>query len=287
MRAIYKKEVCGFFRSMLGYLYIAFMLLVAGIFFTAFNLQGGVPEFGYVLGNTTVVLLVVIPVITMRTLGEEQRQKTDQLLFTAPVTVSSVVLGKFFAVVTVFAMPLIVLLACPLILAQYGTVPLLQSYSCFVAFVLMGAACISIGMFVSSLTEHQILAAVGTFAVLLVSYLINGMRGLIGAAALNSLAGFALMVLAAGALLAAFTKSVRPTAAVTVLAEAALAAAYVVAPTRFEGLFPRFLESFSLFERYYDFVDGAFDVTHLVYYLSVTGLFLFWTVQSVEKRRWS
>ena len=119
------------------------------------------------------------------------------------------------------------------------------------------------------------------------SYLINGMRGLIGAAALNSLAGFALMVLAAGALLAAFTKSVRPTAAVTVLAEAALAVAYVVAPTRFEGLFPRFLESFSLFERYYDFVDGAFDVTHLVYYLSVTGLFLFWTVQSVEKRRWS
>lgn len=110
VRAIYKKEVCGFFRSMLGYLYIAFMLLVAGIFFTAFNLQGGVPEFGYVLGNTTVVLLVVIPVITMRTLGEEQRQKTDQLLFTAPVTVSSVVLGKFFAVVTVFAMPLIVLL---------------------------------------------------------------------------------------------------------------------------------------------------------------------------------
>ena len=174
-----------------------------------------------------------------------------------------------------------------LILAQYGTVPLLQSYSCFVAFVLMGAACISIGMFVSSLTEHQILAAVGTFAVLLVSYLINGMRGLIGAAALNSLAGFALMVLAAGALLAAFTKSVRPTAAVTVLAEAALAVAYVVAPTRFEGLFPHFLESFSLFERYYDFVDGAFDVTHLVYYLSVTGLFLFWTVQSVEKRRWS
>ena len=160
MRAIYKKEVCGFFRSMLGYLYIAFMLLVAGIFFTAFNLQGGVPEFGYVLGNTTVVLLVVIPV-TMRTLGEEQRQKTDQLLFTAPVTVSSVVLGKFFAVVTVFAMPLIVLLACPLILAQYGTVPLLQSYSCFVAFVLMGAACISIGMFVSSLTEHQICGAAG------------------------------------------------------------------------------------------------------------------------------
>ena len=287
MKAIYKKEVSGFFRSMLGHLYIAFMLLVAGTFFTAFNLQGGIAEFGYVLGNTTVVLLVVIPVITMRTLGEEQRQKTDQLLFTAPVTVTGVVLGKFFAVVTVFALPLVVLLACPLILSQYGTVPLLQSYSCFVAFILMGAACVSIGMFVSSLTEHQILAAVGTFAVLLVSYLINGMRGLIGAAALNSLAGFMLLALAAGALLAVFTKSILPSAAFTAAVEAVLAVAYAAGPSRFEGLFPRFLECFSLFDRYYDFVDGAFDVTHLVYYLSVTGLFLFWTVQSVEKRRWN
>ena len=111
MKAIYKKEVLSFFRSMMGYLYTAFLLLIAGVFFTAFNLQGGVAEFGYVLGNTTVVLLIVIPVITMRALGEEQRQKTDQLLFTAPVKVSRIVLGKFFAILTVFAVPLIVLTA--------------------------------------------------------------------------------------------------------------------------------------------------------------------------------
>ena len=124
MTAIYKKEVLSFFRSMMGYLYTAFLLLIAGVFFTAFNLQGGVPEFGYVLGNTTVVLLIVIPVITMRSLGEEQRQKTDQLLFTAPVKVGRIVLGKFLAILTVFAAPLIILAACPLVLSLYGAVPL-------------------------------------------------------------------------------------------------------------------------------------------------------------------
>ena len=93
MWAIYKKETGAFFRSMTGYLYIAFLLVVSGVYFTAFNLQGGMAEFGYVLGNTTVVLLIVIPVLTMRTLGEEQRQRTDQLLFTAPVGIPGIVLG--------------------------------------------------------------------------------------------------------------------------------------------------------------------------------------------------
>ena len=135
MWAIYKKEIGSFYRSMMGYLYTAFFLLIAGVFFTAFNLQGGVAEFGYVLGNTMMVLLVVIPVLTMRTLGGEQRQKTDQLLFTAPVKISSIVLGKFFAVLTVFAIPLLVLTLCPLVLSRYGTIPLAQSYSSFLAFL--------------------------------------------------------------------------------------------------------------------------------------------------------
>lgn len=235
MWAIYKKEIGSFYRSMMGYLYTAFFLLIAGVFFTAFNLQGGVAEFGYVLGNTMMVLLVVIPVLTMRTLGGEQRQKTDQLLFTAPVKISSIVLGKFFAVLTVFAIPLLVLTLCPLVLSRYGTIPLAQSYSSFLAFLFMGAACISIGIFVSSLTENQIAAAVVTFALLLLSYLINGIGGIIKGNVIGS----------------------------------------AISP---------YIGWLSLFQRYYDFVDGLFDVGHLVYYAGVAVLFLFFTVQSVEKR---
>ncbi|MCH1951076.1 Gldg family protein [Enterocloster sp. OA13] len=286
MIAIYKKEVLSFYRSMMGYLYTAFLLLIAGVFFTAFNLQGGVPEFGYVLGNTTVVLLIVIPVITMRALGEEQRQKTDQLLFTAPVKVGRIVLGKFLAILTVFAAPLIILAACPLVLSLYGAVPLKESYSCFLAFFFMGAACIAIGIFISSITESQIIAAVGTFAIMLCSYLINGMSGLIGIQALHSLAGFGAVIVLGGILLAVMTKSLSTGVLTASVCEVALGACYLVDSSMFEGAFPRFLGYFSLFRRYYDFVDGIFDVTHLVYYLGVVVLFLFFAVQSVEKRRW-
>lgn len=286
MIAIYKKEVLSFYRSMMGYLYTAFLLLIAGVFFTAFNLQGGVPEFGYVLGNTTVVLLIVIPVITMRALGEEQRQKTDQLLFTAPVKVGRIVLGKFLAILTVFAAPLIILAACPLVLSLYGAVPLKESYSCFLAFFFMGAACIAIGIFISSITESQIIAAVGTFAIMLCSYLINGMSGLIGIQALHSLAGFGAVIVLGGILLAVMTKSLSTGVLTASVCEVAMGACYLVDSSMFEGAFPRFLGYFSLFRRYYDFVDGIFDVTHLVYYLGVVVLFLFFAVQSVEKRRW-
>lgn len=286
MKAIYKKEVCSFFRSMIGYLYISFTLLVAGVFFTAFNLQGGVPEFGYVLGNTTVVLLIVIPVITMRALGEEQRQKTDQLLFTAPVKAAGIVLGKYLAILTVFALPSVLLAACPLVLSLYGDVPLGESYSCFLAFFFMGAACISVGIFISGITESQITAAVGTFALLLFSYLINGISGLMGVSAIHSLSGFAVAAALSGAMAGVMTKNLSLGIGAVCVCEAGLGACYLLDSTLFEGTFPRFLQCFSLFQRYYDFVDGIFDITHLVYYLGVVVLFLFLTVQRVEKRRW-
>ena len=235
MRSIYKKEIGSFYRSMMGYLYTAFFLLIAGVYFAAFNLQGGISEFGYVLGNTMIVLLVVIPVLTMRTLGGEQRQRTDQLLYTSPVNISQIVLGKFLAVLTVFTVPLLILATCPLVLSQFGKISLLQSYSSFLAFFFMGASCIAIGIFISSLTENQIIAAVLTFAVMLLSYLINGIGSLIKGYAVGD----------------------------------------IISP---------FLQWLSLFQRYYDFVDGYFDVTHLVYYVSVVVLFLFLTVQSIKKR---
>ena len=286
MKAIYKKEIFSFFRSMLGYVYVAFFLLVAGVFFTAFNLQGGVAEFGYVLGNTTTVLLIVVPMLTMRLLCDEQRQRTDQLLFTVPVQLWKIVIGKYLAVLTIFAAPLVVLLGCPLILSVYGRVPLMESYSCFLAFLFMGSACLSIGLFISSLTDHPILSAVGTFAILLVSYLANGIASLIGTSALESFCGFAVVAGLAAVLIGLFSKNRYGTLAVLIVSEAALCVLYLADKKIFEGTFTRFLKEFSLFERYYDFVDGVFDLSHLIYYLGIALLFLFLTVQSVEKRRY-
>lgn len=285
MWALYKKEIFSFFRSMTGYVYIGFFLLVAGIFFMAFNLQGGVAEFGYVLGNTTTVLLIVIPMLTMRLLCEEQKQKTDQLLFTVPIKVWEIVLGKYLAALTIFAAPLAILALCPLVLSLYGQIPMLESYSCFLAFLFMGGACVAVGLLVSSLTDHPILAAVGTFALLLLSYLANGISGMIGSAAIDSLVGFSGAMVLGALLVGLLSKSKTGALAFLIAGEAVLGAVYWLRPSIFEGAFANFLGAFSMFGRYYDFVDGVFDLGHLIYYLSVAVLFLIFTVQAVKRRR--
>ena len=122
MKAIYKKEVKSYLTSMIGYVFIFFILLLEGIYFTAYNLQNAYPLFGTTLSAVTFIFLILVPVLTMKTIAEERKQKTDQLLLTAPVSVSEIVLGKFLAVATVYAIPVLIICLYPMIMGKYGTV---------------------------------------------------------------------------------------------------------------------------------------------------------------------
>lgn len=175
MKAIYKRELKSYFQSMIGYAFIAFMMLFVGIYFTAYNLNAGYPYFSYVLSATLFIFMIAVPVLTMKSFAEERKSKTDQLLLTAPVSVTGIVLGKFLAMVTVFAIP--VLLSCiyPLIIKIQGTAYLKVDYMAILVYFVIGCVYIAIGMFLSSLTESQIIAAVSTFAVLLVFNLWGGL----------------------------------------------------------------------------------------------------------------
>ena len=272
---------------MLGYLYIAFMLLVAGIFFTAFNLQGGVPEFGYVLGNTTVVLLVVIPVITMRTLGEEQRQKTDQLLYSLPVTTTQVVLGKYLALLAVYLVPLGIISTYPLIFSRYGEVYLPTSYGSLFAIFVMGAALIAVGVFLSSLTENQGMAAGITVAVILFNYYSVSLSEYVSTTILGTLAALVVLALILGGITGLVTGSDVMGYAVAFVLLGCICIIGFTDASVLEGLLPDLMRSLSLFERFNAFVSGVFDLTALVYYGSVILFFLFLTVQSLEKRRYN
>ena len=134
---------------MIGYLFMAFTLALFGLYFTAINLQQGYPEIGYALQNSAFILLIAVPVLTMRVLSEEQKNKTDQLLLTAPVKISDIILGKYLALLVVFLIPLVMVAFYPLIFAKFGDVYLLTSYGSLIAFFIMGAALIAIGMFIS------------------------------------------------------------------------------------------------------------------------------------------
>ena len=169
MIAIYKRDLKGFFTGMMGYVLLAFFLAVGGLYFTVMNLMSGYPDLSYTLYNNLFVLLLLVPLLTMRSFAEERRARTDQLLLTSPVPLWRIVLGKYLAVLSVFGMAVLVFALYPLIMSRGGAVSYRQSYAALLAFFLLGAACIAIGVFLSSLNENQIVAAVCSFFVLLLA----------------------------------------------------------------------------------------------------------------------
>ena len=177
MRAIFKREFQSYFHSMVGYVFVAVVLFFTGVYFMAYNLFQGYPSFGYTLMSSTIIYMVAVPILTMRSMAEERKSKTDQMLLTAPVSLTEVVLGKFFAMAAVLLIPVAVMCVCPLIIQLGGGGNPGADYAAILAFYLMGCVFIAVGMFISALTESQIIAAVGTFAVLLVIYLWGDLTG--------------------------------------------------------------------------------------------------------------
>ncbi|MCD7756260.1 MAG: ABC transporter permease subunit [Firmicutes bacterium] len=287
MKAIFKHELSSYFTSLTGYVFGAFLLLFAGIYMMAYNLNALYTNFEYVMSGMSFVFLVIVPILTMRTLAEERRQKTDQLLYSLPISMTEVVLGKYAAMLVMLLIPVLIICVYPLILSAYGNVYLPASFSAILGFFCLGAALLAIGTYVSSVTESQAVAAGLCFVVMLVNYFLADVASLLSTTAFSSLAAFAALALVIAGVVYLMTKNGFASLMCAAVLEAALVAVYVVDSSLYEGLFPELMEQLSLFERFYVLVDGVFDVTSLVYLISVAALFLFLSVQSLEKRRWS
>ncbi|MBE6658204.1 MAG: ABC transporter [Ruminococcaceae bacterium] len=287
MFAIYKKELKNYFINMTGYIFIGFMLAITGIFTTLINLISTYPSFENVLSNITIVFLLIIPILTMRSVAEERHSKTDQLLYSLPVSVTQVVLAKYLAMFTVFLIPVGIIALYPLILSIFGTVYLGTAYGALLGFLLLGGALIAVGMFMSSLTESQVIAAVTSFGVIFAMYLMSAIASLIPAGSMASLIAFAVVVLIFAGVVYSLTKN-STVAGITAAAGAfILAGIYFINSSLYDGLFAKVLNWLSVFDRFSTFTTGLFDLTSVVYYVSLIVLFVFGTVQSVEKRRWS
>ena len=179
MLAIYKRELKSYFRSFIGFLFIAVTLFFLGLYFSVYNLMNGYPYFAYVVSSVTFLFMLTVPILTMRILAEEKRSKTDQLILTAPVSVGGIVMGKFLALLTIFAIPVAIICFYPLIMAQYGSVPMGEAYLSILAYFLFGMTAIAIGLFLSSVTESQVIAAVLTFLVLFLGYMMDSICSII------------------------------------------------------------------------------------------------------------
>lgn len=287
MRAVYLKELRLNFTGFTGYLYGAFILLFVGIYTMAINLSGGYAQFEYVLESMAFIYLIACPVLTMRAFAEEKRSKTDQLLYSLPIRLSDVVVGKYLAMLTVSLLPVAVVSAYPLLLSGYGHVDMRSAYASILMFFLLGACLTSIGMFISSVTENQVTSAVVTLVIMLITYFMTSLASYVSTASSSSLIALSALALVLAAIVYLFTKNLSVAFLTAAALVGALLIAYAIDASAFSGLFPALMKKLSLFERFYGTIGGMFDLTAIVYYLSIIGVFLFFTTETLEKRRWS
>lgn len=238
MKAIFKHELDIYYHGMVGYVFGAFLLVFTGLGALIYNINASVANFEYVLSFISMIFIVIVPILTMRVIADEKRQRTDQLLYSLPISTAEVVIGKFLALAVVFAAPMAIICLYPLIFKRYGEVFLPTAYGAIVAFFFLGLALLSIGMFISSLTESQGMAAGISVAAMLLCYFLPNLINLIPQ------------------------------------------------PESWQDTITNLVEKIAPFSRFDTFVNGVFDITGIIYYISIVVFFLFLCVQSLEKRRY-
>lgn len=288
MLAVYKKELRQAFTSIFGFVFLAFLLALVGFYVYTLNLKGGYASIAYAINSVTAFFLLLVPMLTMRILSEERKQKTDQLVFTSPVSIPRIILGKYLALVTVFFFAIAVICVYPLILSKYGNVNMKSAYANIIAFFMLGCAYLAIGLFISALTESQIVAAILTFIIILFTLLANALKNMIPTDPSVALPVVLVLMLVLGVIAFFMMKNVIVSVCVSLIGIITVLVLYfAVSKDLFEGLLTKILGWFSLVGRFENFTYGLFDAAAYVYYLSISFLFVFLTIQAIKKRRWS
>lgn len=234
MKAVFRREFVSYFTSPIGYIFLGAFFLCGGIFFTVTSISQGTTGLSAMFGLLLYVLIVLIPILTMRTLSDDKRQKTDQILLTSPVNLSGIVMGKFFASLVVYIISVSITLVFAVVVSAFAQPDWTVIFGNIVGLILLGSACIAIGIFASSLTENQVVSAVISFILIAFFSLIS-------------------------AISTVFVNE-------TVI---------------------KIFNSFSFLERYDGFTYGQFDLSNVLFFISVTAAFLFFTIRVLERRRWA
>lgn len=287
MITILEHELKNYFHSLTPYVFGAFLLVFTGIGAMMYNINAAVSNFEYVLEFCSIIFIVIVPILTMRVIAEERRQKTDQLLYSLPITTTQVVVGKYLSLLVIFALPLAIISFYPLIFARFGDVYLITSYGSLFAFFLTGAALISAGVFISSLTESQGFAAGIGIAAILLNYFSVSLSEYVSATAYSSMIALCVLSVLFAVIVKHLTGNEALAYAVGFLLSASFILTYFIDGNKLEGLLPDIMTKLSLFKQFSVFVNGVFDLNAIVYFLSVIVFFLFLTVQSLEKRRYN
>ena len=288
MLAIFKREFKSYFQTMTGPIFIAVITAFVGLYFLIYNMITGYPYFAYPLVSAWIVLVIAVPLLTMRSFAEERKTKTDQILLTSPVSVTDIVLGKYLAMVAVFSIAVLLLCLCPIIISTAGTVYFLLDYSTIFAFFIIGCMYISIGMFISSLTESQIIAAILSFVVLMVMYLWYSIINILPNDTGSTMAVLLVLIVILCFIVYSQTKNMTMSMLLGIGCMAVMMIVYIMDSSIYEGLLRKIFGDFSIIGTLYNFMlSYIFDLQGLLRMLIITFVMLFLTGQSIQKRRWN
>ncbi|MCF0136197.1 MAG: ABC transporter permease [Lachnospiraceae bacterium] len=289
MLAVLKKELNTYFRNPLGYVFIGMMMLIMGFYYSYYTLYYQKADYYYVLNACTSLILFVIPVLTMRLMSEERKNKTDQLLLTSPISTFDMVLGKYLAAVVLYLIVIVVSFLQPLttIIVFKGKMATEMLIGGYIAFLTMGIAFIAMGMFISTITENQLVAAVITIALFSVLMLTEGLYAMISTSRYVSLG--CLLAILAGVLVLIYNsiKDIMTTAIVGVAGLLGILVTFFIVPSAFDSLINNILKSLSIFTRYSGMFSGKFAFADIIFFLSLAAFFVWMTYQTVERRRWN
>ena len=289
MTAIMKKELKTYFTGINGYVFVGVFLLISAFFFGVNNVDTLTPNYGGTFLQLLNVFVILSPVLTMRLFAEERRQKTDQLLFTSPLKISGIVIGKYLASLAVYAVSLASTLLFPLVMSFYTdkAFPWGETICAFLGFFLLGTCFIAVGIFVSSLTESQSVAAIATAAAL---YALVLLIGNLAASAprdrFSSGVFIGIVILCVAGLLYYATKKIVVGAIAAAVGIALMFVILWINPALFDGVIYKVLNWFSLMARFMSFYSGILNIADIVYYITFSAAFIFMTVYTIEKRRW-
>ena len=287
MFAIFKRELKAYFLTPIGYFYMGIFLLLTGLFFFFDNILAARSQYAGFLGSLLMIFLFAVPLLTMRLFSEEKRQKTDQLLLTSPVSVAGIVCGKFLAAMAVYCATLLVTVSYAVVIAIYGDLQTWETLGSYIGFIFLGASYISLGIFVSAITENQLTAAFVTFFILMFVWMIDPISRMVPTDTRSGIVSSLILLAILVVFIFFSTRNSVITLGTTILGCLVIGGFYLFNPSVFFGFIRNFMGWFSLNSRYHPFSMGLLRFDALFYYASFTGFFLFLTVRLIEKRRWN
>lgn len=287
MLAVYEKELKAYFRSSIGPIFIGLFLLASTLLFVFGFLMTGYVMYTQYLYYLNLVFMLTVPILTMRTLSEERKTKTDQLLLTSPLKASDIVIGKYLAAVTVLLITLLIHSLDAIVISLFATnMYFLDVVIGYFGLFIVGCAYVAIGIFVSSTTTNQVISAIVTFAVLALIYGVQLLSTSVVSSVTSGIITCGVVALLIALLIYTTTKNKIVTLCILIVEACLIGFIAMLNINIYAGLLNTLLTWVSLLERFTEYLYGSVSFSSLVYILSFSFVFVYITIYQVEKRRW-